>query len=103
VDVQALETGTALSVYTQNTHYRITVLNGASRSVVVQGGFHFPEPTHAHLQGASGPGSVMKIGWIGAGLRMEIADDGRHVVTSPVRSITLEEVPAAQRDFWRIA
>lgn len=103
IDVNYLETGSVLSVYTRNTHYRITVLNGPAAAAVVQGGAHFPEPTYVCLQGARGIGSAVRVGWIGIGLSLEIADGPRHVVTSPVRSIALEDIPQAQRDFWRIS
>lgn len=103
ISVRGLETGSVLSVYTRNNHYRITVLNGTESAVVVQGGSHFPEPTHAWLQGARGIGCAVKIGWVCIGLRLEFADGPRHVVTSAVRSIALEEVPAIQREFWRLS
>ncbi|HXW08052.1 MAG TPA: hypothetical protein VD833_22670 [Vicinamibacterales bacterium] len=102
-DLQMADRGTILSVYTRNTHYRLTVLNGAGGSVVVQGGRHFPEPTYARLQGSSGAGSGVKVGWIGVGLRMEVADGDRFIVTSPVQAIVIEDVPEIQREFWRIA
>jgi len=34
---------------------------------------------------------MLKVGWIGVGLRMEIVADGRRIVTTAVRSIVLPE------------
>jgi hypothetical protein len=59
-------------------------------NIYVQGGTSFPDPTSAHLDGASLGGRWLKPGWIGVGLLMEIQADGRRVVTSAVRAITAE-------------
>ena len=37
---------------------------------------------------ASVGGNLLKVGWIGVGLRMEIVAEGRRIVTTAVRSIT---------------
>jgi hypothetical protein len=46
------------------------------------------------LEGASLGGSFLKVGWIGVGLRMEIRDESRRIVTSPVRHIDTGSRPA---------
>jgi len=43
------------------------------------------------LEGATLNGGLLKIGWIAIGMRMEIRDESRRVVTSPVRRITTDE------------
>jgi hypothetical protein len=100
VDIVELATGTALSVYTRNTHYRITVINGATGAIVIQGGSHFPTPAYVRLLGGGGADEA---GRIEVGERLRLTDGSRQVVTSPVRTIVLDEVGATQRDFWRIA
>lgn len=82
---------TALLVRTQNTLYRITVLQPLESKVLVQGGRFFDEPTEARLNGASFGGSLLKTAWVGIGLRMEIGHNGRRIVTSPVRAIDVGE------------
>lgn len=84
-----LEPLTTLVVHTRNTRYRIIVTRGDE--VVVQGGSFFPDPTSAHLDGASLGSSFLKLGWIGVGLRMEIRVDGQRIVTTAVRSVAREE------------
>lgn len=86
VCVRDLEPLTTLLVRTCNSRYRITVSGHAA--IFVQGGHFFPEPTTARLEGSSAGGSLLKLAWIGIGLRMEISAGGRRIVTSPVRTIS---------------
>ena len=79
---------TTLLVHTRNSQYRLVVTQGTA--VFVQGGAFFPDPTPAHLDGASIGGSCLKVGWIGVGLLMEIRAGGRRIITSPVRAIYTE-------------
>jgi hypothetical protein len=85
VALRHLEPLTELTVHTRNTCYRIVVSQEAD--IVIQGGAFFPDPTRAHVEGSSVGGNLLKIGWIGVGLRMEIVADGRRIVTTAVRSI----------------
>lgn len=93
IAIQSLAPGTTLIVQTRNSQYRLIVLNGERHGVLVQGGALLPEATLAHLQGASAGGSVVKTGWIGVGLCMELSVGPQRIITSPVRSITIENVP----------
>ena len=85
VALRQLEPLTELMVQTRNTSYRIVVSHEAD--IVIQGGTFFPDPTRAHVEGSSVGGNLLKIGWIGVGLRMEIVAEGRRIVTTAVRSI----------------
>jgi hypothetical protein len=49
----------------------------------------FPTPTEARLEGAIAGGSLVKTGWIGVGLLVELRVGLRRIITSPVRSVTL--------------
>lgn len=86
VAVRALEPLTALLVETRNTRYHIIVSRGDE--IVIQGGVFFPDPAPAHLDGASLGTGLLRLGWIGVGLRMEIRAAGQRIVTTAVRSIT---------------
>jgi hypothetical protein len=86
--LRQLEPLTALSVYTRNTHYRIVVTRGDE--ILIQGGTFFPDPTPAHLEGSSVGGSLLKVGWIGVGLRLEIRAGGQRIVTTSVRSLAID-------------
>ena len=90
VAIDALEFGTRLLVRTRYSEYRLTVLNGESGDVAIEGGTLLHGVTPARLNGATAGGSAMKLGWIGVGLRMELYVGGVRVTTSPVRSIEIE-------------
>ena len=92
VSLRALEPLTSLQVQTSNTRYHIIV--GRGDEVVIQGGAFFPDPTPALLEGATLGSSLLKVGWIGIGLRMEIRAAGQRIVTTPVRSILRAEAEA---------
>ena len=89
VALRQLEPLTELLVHTRNTCYRIVV--SRDTDIIVQGGSFFPDPTRAHVEGASLGGSLLKVGWIGVGLRMEIVAEGRRIVTTAVRSIVRQD------------
>ena len=90
-----LEPLTSLIVQTRNTRYHIIVTRG--EEIVVQGGSFFPDPTPAHLDGASLGSSFLKLGWIGVGLRLEIRCNGQRIVTTSVRSVVREDDGATAR------
>lgn len=84
---------TSLLVSTLNSLYRMVIMQAPE--VSVQGGVFFPEPTAARLVGSSlVPGGLLKVGWIGVGLRFELRSRDQYVVTSPVRAITRTDPPA---------
>jgi hypothetical protein len=89
LSIAELDPITPLVVRTENSLYRITVLEPSCRRILVQGGSYFPESTPAELEGSSLGGSLLKQGWIAPGLRMEISTDGRRIVTSRVRSMEI--------------
>ena len=91
VYLRDLEPLTRLVVRTCNSEYQFLVSAGGD--VLVEGGRFFDHPTPAVLEGASLGGSFLKVGWIGVGLRMEIRDASRRIVTSPVRHIATEDLP----------
>ena len=87
-----LPTLTLLRVWTMNSVYRL--LTTEAPEVLLQGGPFFPEWTTARLDGATVSG-LIRIGWIGVGLPMEICAAGRRIVTSPVRAIAVEDAPTS--------
>jgi hypothetical protein len=93
LSIESLDVGTSLIVSTCNSEYRLIVLDGLRRSVLVKGGLLLPDATPACLQGASVGGSFVRTGWIGIGLRLEILVDRKRIVTSRVRSVAVENVP----------
>ena len=83
-----VEPMTMLTIRTCNSQYRVIV--SSDTSVIVQGGQFFPDATPGRIDGSGFGGSLLKVGWIGIGLRMEIFADGQRIITSPVRDIAVE-------------
>ena len=94
-----LDALTTVVVTTTNSAYRIVVLDPPRSRILIQGGRFFAEPTEARLAGASFGGSLLKLSWLGRGLRMELSVDGQRIVTSRVKSITVVQDAALPGPF----
>ncbi len=93
VEIAQLGPLTRLQVQTQNTLYQLTLIDPMESVVLIQGGRFFTVPSEAHLCGSSYGGTLIKLSWIGLGMRMELASRGRRIVTSPVVIVeTLDDV-----------
>ncbi len=93
VEGVAMNTLTAFDMIrarTLNSDYRIFVLEPDSGKVLVQGGSFFAEPVEGFISGSTFGGCMLKIGWIGVGLRMEICAAGQRIITSPVQELSIE-------------
>ncbi len=91
VTLQTLAPGSTVHARTRHNDYHIFLLDPESGRAVVQGGRFFVEPTEATVVGATFGGCMIKLGWIGIGLRLEINLDGRPILTSPVQSLRVEQ------------
>ena len=87
VHIKTLDPGASLTVRTCQSEYRLTVLDGERREVLVRGGLWFPEAERAYLEGSTAGGSALKMGWLGVGLRMELSTGHGRITTSRVQSI----------------
>ena len=99
VGLADLDPITTLLVRTHNTLYRITAVRPPTTHVLVQGGRFFPNTTDARLWGSSFGGSLLKMAWIGVGLRMEICANGQLIITSPVKAIHVQQDSALPGPF----
>jgi hypothetical protein len=90
VALQSLTAGTRLTVNTRNTRYQVVVLDPVTRQVTVRGGSIFRNGVQGRLEGATAGGSVLRLGWVGVGLRIELSTDDRRITTSAVRTVTIE-------------
>jgi hypothetical protein len=97
VQIDRLEDMQQLQVWTRNSLYEITVIDGRSGEVLLRGGEFFPELTPAYLAGATLGGSFCRKHGIYCGFRMEFASDGRRIITSPVRTIVVLTVDGVAR------
>jgi hypothetical protein len=91
LNLSELEAFDTVRVRTQNTVYRLTILDPSAGKILVQGGRHFPTPTRARFLGSSVGRSVLKTISIVVGLRMGIAALERCIVTSPVTGFEMEQ------------
>jgi hypothetical protein len=89
IDLRSLPAGTAVVVDTRHSRYRFVMLDESGRNALVEGGPYFPRPTTARVEGSTLGGSLLKIGWIGLGLLVELSFGGKRIITSRVRSISM--------------
>ena len=86
--MQELET---LAVRTKNSIYEITILCGRTGEVLVRGGKFFPKRTPALLAGSTFGGSILRMGGIYVGMRMEIAPQPVKMISKVVHDPTTGE------------
>jgi hypothetical protein len=87
-----LEAYDTIRVQTLNSVYEVFLLDPASGRALVRGGKYFHEPTEAEVSGSTFGGCMLKVGWLGVGLRMEIRAKEKRIVTSPVQSLHVDRV-----------
>src|SRR6185312_15443171 len=85
VTVERLNQFDTILLQTQNSEYRILVLDPKTGRALVEGGAYFIEPGEALLMGSALPGSDFKSGMICAGCRLEIWADDKVFLTSPIK------------------
>jgi hypothetical protein len=89
IDLRSLPAGTAVVVDTRHSRYRFVMLDESGRNALVEGGRYFPRATTARVEGSTLGGSLLKVGWIGLGLFVELSFGGKRIITSRVRSISM--------------
>src|SRR5262245_66663354 len=85
VALMTLEACDTIHVRTRNSDYEIFLLDPKSGRAIVRGGEYFAEPVEATVSGSTFGCCMLKVGWLGVGLRMEIYVNGQRTVTSPVQ------------------
>ena len=93
IDIRSLPPGTELEVDTRNSRYRFVILDESGSNALVQGGPYFHEEAKVRINGSVLGGTLLKSGWIGLGMCIEISAGGQRVSTSHVRSITIVQTP----------
>ena len=88
VAVQSLDPGDVVEVTTRNSCYRM-VFQPEPGYALVTGGSRFHEPTLMQIEGSTAGGSALKGGWIGVGLRLEMWEGARRILTSRVQSVRI--------------
>jgi hypothetical protein len=87
VTLRTLKPCDTIRVRTCNSDYEIFLFEPQSGRALVVGGKHFAEPMEATVSGSTFGGSMLKMGWLGVGLRMELNINGRCIVTSPIQEL----------------
>jgi len=87
VMLSALMPRDTIRASTLNSEYEISLLDPESGHVLLKGGKHFLEPVDATVNGSTFGGWMIKLGWLGVGLRMEFSSNGQRFVTTPVSSL----------------
>lgn len=86
--VERLDALEALRVTTANSTYDIAVVQGAAGEILIRGGKYFPGWTAVKLLGCSLGGGMLKRHAVHVGFRLELAWDGRVIITSSVAAVT---------------
>jgi hypothetical protein len=85
-----LAVGKTLLVQTKNTLYRIE--KRGEKDFWISGHPKYcPEPREANIHGSTWGGSMLKMGWVGRGMRLEFnlePWDGHTITTSEIQEIT---------------
>lgn len=89
IDVRTLAAGTHVAMDTVNSHYRFVILDKDNRRALVYGGRFFDREAEVRIEGSTLGGGHLWVGWIEQGLCLEFSVQGRRVVTSRVRSISI--------------
>lgn len=90
VAIETLAPFDTIRIRTQNSDYRIFLLDPKTGRAIVQGGSHFVEPLDAIVNGSVGADYIPKPGWIGVGCRLEMMTNQGIASTSPVQSIDVD-------------
>jgi hypothetical protein len=90
VTLESLESYDTIYAQTRNSDYKIFLLDPKSGRALVQGGKFLTEPVEATISGSTFGGCMLKMGWLGVGLRMEININGQRLETSPVQVLRVE-------------
>lgn len=89
IQIESLEDLTEIHAATRNSVYEFTVIDPASRAVLVRGGRFFTEKTPAHLAGSSlGKGrGFLKLGGIYVGFSVELVTERGTFITTHIKTI----------------
>lgn len=96
IDTRCLRSGDTVLVHTCNSTYILDLKHPAGGAAVASGdGAFIKRRSRVTVLGAtlSGHGSLVKLGWLLIGFRMVLTVPGADIVTSPVRSLLVNNQP----------
>ena len=89
ITLRALDVYDTIQVRTRYSDYELLLLDPESGQALVRGGDYFVEPMEVTVNGSTFGGCMLKSGWLGVGLRMELYCHGRGIITSPIVSVSV--------------
>jgi len=89
VPIGALDPGTTVRVETRHSHYQFVILD-LPGELLVTGGLMFPKGAIVRFEGSTAGGNDLKVGWILVGARMEMRFGAARIVSSRVRTVTIQ-------------
>jgi hypothetical protein len=92
VTLRRLEARDTIYARTNNHDYEILLLDPDSGRAMVKGGKYIVESTEATVVGSTFGGCMLKVGWLGVGMRMEILAGDQYLVTTPLESLRVVRV-----------
>lgn len=102
--LENIENGVLVKKATRNSLYILTRIAGEKGQVAITGGQHIPRPRVGYLHGSTYGGSMIKVGWIGKGMHLEVALVGGGILTtSAIQEISLEQNPTEAEAMIRLA
>lgn len=81
---------------TDNSDYRILLLDPKTGRALVEGGIYLPEPSEGLVKGSALPGSAFNGGAICIGGRLEMWVNEQVLLTSPINSVEVKHNAAAE-------
>ena len=92
VFLDSLEEGATLELQTENRRYWI--MNRGRGHVLISGHPEFcPRPLRAYIHGSTWGGSMLKVGFIGRGMRLEfVPANGQHQVITTSRIVEIRTI-----------
>jgi hypothetical protein len=94
--LEALNSFDTILLHTQNSNYRILLLDPRTGRALVEGGSYLPEPREGLVKGSAMPGSAFSGGAIREGGRLEMWIDEKVFLTSPVTAVEVKQNAAAE-------
>jgi hypothetical protein len=96
VILQSLLPFDTILLQTENSEYRILLLDPKTGRALVEGGSYVSEPREALVMGSGIPGFEFKGGAICVGCRLEMWVADRFLLTSPIKSVDVKHNAPAE-------
>jgi hypothetical protein len=92
VALETLGAFDTIYVRTMYSDYQIFLLDPETGRALIQGGKYLAEPAEGMVCGSTFGGCMLKLRWLGVGLRMELNVNGQRLVTSAIQSLRVVSV-----------